>query len=382
LKKWMQVLVNQFVDSPAEPGADGGRRSNDRPTQYPGDHTPYDMTEEKATLLHFLDVWNKHLFEIEGHPVRKTRETLDNFAREIVQADPENLTRVLFRFRQFWGGYRVDEYSYLHKTFDEFRNIIWDFVDQLAEDVVAEKDADSEIRHSLENLKEAVESNSIHALKTQSRHFIDSYVELQSKKEKRKTKRLQSMKQNLEVVKKELVDAQNGMRRDHLTGAFNRKSFDERVRSLKNMCDIEGRNVSLLMLDIDHFKSVNDRFGHANGDYVLIETVKMLNEVFHREQDLVARVGGEEFAVLLPDFDEASALIKAQQANDRIRREALVKDDLTIKFTISIGIAQLRPNESVDDWMKRADAALYFSKNNGRNRCTKSSELGPRRETA
>lgn len=365
----MQVLVSQFLD--AEPGAVASKPE-----------PALEVSEEKATLLYMIDLWNKHLFDFKDHPVRKTRETLDEFAREIVTHDGEKLAKVLFRFRQYWSSYRIDEYAYLHKTFDDFRGIIWDFVDQLAEDLAAEKSADSQMVTSLENLREAVESNSIHSLKTQSRAFIDNYMEFQSKKSQRRDRRLQTIKKNLDVVKKELTEANAGMRQDHLTKAFNRKSFDEQIRNVKNLCDMFDKKASLLMIDIDHFKAINDRFGHANGDVVLIECVKWLKEVFNREVDFVARVGGEEFAILLTDYDEESAVKKAEQAHERIRNEALVKDDMTIKFTISIGAAQLKPHESIDDWMKRADAALYFSKNNGRNRTTASSTLRPRRETA
>lgn len=370
MKKWMQVLVSQFLD-----------QDNEQPEGKSSEHA-LEVSEEKATLLFMIDLWNKHLFEIHGHPLRKTRETLDEFAREIVTQDGDRLAKVLFRFRQYWSTYRIDEYTHMQKTFDDFRTIIWDFVDQLAEDLAAEKSADGQMLKSLENLREAVESNSIHSLKTQSRAFIDNYMEFQTKKAQRRNKRLQTIKENLDSVKKELSEAHSGMRRDHLTQAFNRKSFDEQIRNVKNVCDMYDKKASLLMMDIDHFKSINDRFGHANGDFVLIECVKMLKEVFHRDVDFVARVGGEEFAVLLADYDEENAVKKAEQAHERIRREALVKDDMTIKFTISIGVAQLHPNESVEDWMKRADAALYFSKNNGRNRTTPASSLRPRRETA
>lgn len=374
----MHVLVSQFTETGKNAHGEDQEESSDDASASPG----IELSEERATLLYLIDIYNKNLFEIQSHPVRRVREQLDEFAREIVQADPLRLVKVLFRFRQFIGTYRIEEYSYVQKTFDDFRGIVWDFVDQLAEDIAYEQGVDTSIQVSLDKLKEAVESNSIHTLKTQSRQFIDSYMEHQSKRDQRKNRRVEAIKKNLDLVKRELTEANNTMRQDHLTGAYNRKSFDEQIKNTRNMSEVYGKNACLLMCDIDHFKSINDRFGHANGDIVIQECVKMLQETFNREVDFVARVGGEEFAVILPDFSEESAVVKAEQAHERIRKEALVKDDVTIKFTISIGVAQLYPGESVDAWMKRADAALYFSKNNGRNRTTPSSKLGPRRETA
>src|SRR5690606_15502202 len=103
----------------------------------------------------------------------------------------------LFRFRQFFASYRIDEYAFVQQTFDDFRGIIWDFVDQLAEELAYQQAEDNEIKSNLEQLKEAVEANSIEALRTKSRHFIDAYMEFQTKRDSRRTKRMESIKKNL-----------------------------------------------------------------------------------------------------------------------------------------------------------------------------------------
>jgi diguanylate cyclase (GGDEF)-like protein len=106
------------------------------------------------------------------------------------------------------------------------------------------------------------------------------------------------------------------------------------------------------------------------GDFVLVECVKMLKECFNRPNDFVARIGGEEFAVIVPDTSLEGALALAQSVLDKVRAETLVQDDMRIKFTISIGIAPLMKSESIEHWVKRADEALYDSKNSGRNKFT------------
>ena len=128
--------------------------------------------------------------------------------------------------------------------------------------------------------------------------------------------------------------------------------------------------VNLIMLDIDHFKKVNDTYGHDIGDFVLKECVKMLKQVFGREQDFLARIGGEEFAVIAPDYEVEALVQKAEQALEKVRKEVFVHGEHQIRFTISIGLSVLQPGETVDQWMKRADAALYNSKNTGRNKAT------------
>ncbi len=356
MKKWVEKLIEQF-----DFDWNDGAKSNGKGRE--------PLSEERATLLYIIDVFNKHLIDFEGHPVRKTRETLDEFAKELVNPKSQ-LEKVLFRFRQFFSVYRIDEAAYLQKTFEDFRAIIWDFVDQLAEDISEEQKEDSEIRLSLEQLKEAVESNSIAELKDQSRRFIDSYMEKQYKKDKRRNSRMKTIRKNLNAVKKQLGEAQNSARVDHLTEAFNRKTFEEYVDQHFKLFQASQQPVSLMLVDIDHFKRINDTFGHQVGDFVLKELVTTLKQMFTRESDLLARIGGEEFAVILPDFKAEHAVKKAEEVLNKVRGEVYVHDQNQIRFTVSIGIAQLSQGESKEAWIKRADLALYNSKNTGRNRYT------------
>lgn len=356
MKKWVEKLIEQF-DFEWSEHADGSGH-------------PPGMSEERATLLFLIDTFNKHLIEVENHPVRKVRETLDEFAKEILAPPQGNLERVMFRFRQFFASYRIDETAYLQKTFEEFRTIIWDFVDQLSEDMSVEQREDFEIQQHLGELKDAVESNSIDELKHESRKFIDCYMEKQFKKEKRTTNRIKSIRQNLNIVKKQLNEATGSLRLDHLTQAHNRKSFDEYCHQYQKLQPVSHQHITLVLVDIDHFKRINDTFGHPIGDFVLKELVKTLKSLFHRESDLVARIGGEEFAILLPDFQVEHARKKAEEVLARVRKDVYVQDRHEIRFTVSMGIAELSEGESTESWVKRADLALYHSKNTGRNRYT------------
>ncbi len=359
MKKWVEKLIEQFDFDWAE----GGTRQS-------GAIQAGGISEERATLLFIIDTFNKHLVDFEGHPVRKTREVLDNFAKELLNPENANAEKVLFRFRQYYSTYRIDEAAYLQKTFEDFRSIIWDFVDQLAEDISEDQKDDFEVRQSLEELKEAVESNSIAELKNQSRRFIDSYMEKQFKKDKRRNTRMKSIRKNLNTVKKQLGEANTTARVDHLTQAFNRKTFDEYCDQHYKLFQASEQPVSILLVDIDHFKRINDTYGHEVGDYVLKELVATLQKLFPRESDLLARIGGEEFAVILPDFNSDHALKKAEEVLAKVRSEVYVHDHKEIRFTVSIGIAQLCKGESLAGWIKRADLALYNSKNTGRNKMT------------
>ena len=358
MKQWMQKLVSQL---------DLGWGDKDNPT----DGVAPTLSEDRATIVYVIDVINKHLLEFDDHPVRKVREVLDNFAKELLSSNPQNIERTLFRFRQFYSGYRIDEYTYVQKSFEDFKGIIWDFVDQLAEDIRFQQSEENEVYKNLELLKEAVESNSIVTLKNKAREFVDFYSEYHAKRDTRRMKRMQSIRKNLDQVKKKLVEANHTMRTDHLTEAFNRKSFDEHIELHWRLFNATpDSNISIIMFDIDHFKKINDGFGHDIGDFVLIEFVKLIKQTFRRESDFIARVGGEEFAVILPDFTAEAASKKAKELMEKVRSEVFVQDHREIRFTISMGISQLGPSETVQSWVKRADEALYHSKNTGRNRFT------------
>ena len=356
MKQWVKKLVEQLEWSDS--------------SQNPEASHPVDMSEERATLLYIIDTYSKHLFEIDKQPIRRVRESLDSFAKGLVQPDSKNAEKLLFNLRQFFSSYRLDEYSYVQNTFDDFKRIIWDFAEQLSEDIQYEQTKDAEAAQSLDQLREAVEANSIDALRSKSREFIDFYIKYQSQKDERRTKRIGSMKKNLSVVKKQLLEANHNMRVDHMTQAFNRKSFDEQMKKHQQMSVISQTPVSIITLDIDFFKKINDSYGHDIGDFVLKECVVLLKEVFHRDDDFVARIGGEEFAIILPNFTFEHAIVRAEETLNKIRKEVFVHDKLEIKFTVSLGIAQLLQNETADQWLKRADAALYQSKQTGRNKYT------------
>jgi diguanylate cyclase (GGDEF)-like protein len=357
LKTWVQKLLEQF-----EMDFGGNTKNGAGPAKV-------DMSEERATLLYIIDTYNKHLMDIEKRPVRKVRESLDEFAKQLVNPGLPGADQVLFKFRQFFASYRIDETTYVQNTFDDFKRIIWDFADNLGEDLV-EQTKDREITASLEKLREAVEANSIDDLRAKSREFINFYMEHSTQREARRDKKMVTVRKNLDSVKKQLMEANHSMRVDHLTQAYNRKSFDEHLRRYIQLHAISSSKVSLIMLDIDHFKKVNDSYGHDIGDFVLKECVGLLKEVFSREEDYVARLGGEEFAVILPDLGATEAAQMAEQAMNRIRKEVFVQGNLEIRFTVSMGLAELQDNETADEILKRADTALYESKNTGRNKVT------------
>lgn len=169
----------------------------------------------------------------------------------------------------------------------------------------------------------------------------------------------------LRIANEELRAAQSQLRHaaesDHLTAVLNRAAFLRKVRAHHAIG--EGW---MLLLDIDHFKTINDRFGHEAGDDALRHVACVLRESL-RAGDLVGRLGGEEFGIYLPDADRDRAV----QIADRVRRNvetSPVLADAGFELTVSIGLAGMARGDEIEEGLRRADFAMYDAKNSGRNR--------------
>ncbi len=179
-------------------------------------------------------------------------------------------------------------------------------------------------------------------------------------------------------VERLLVELERRAHRDELTGLHNRPSFLEQANSELKRADRTTLPTSLMMLDLDFFKRVNDRHGHAAGDQVLVRFAEELREVL-RESDVCARVGGEEFLVLLPE----TSLLQARKLAERVRtaiaaQSMPITGGESISITCSIGVTRHLPGETLEACMLRADEMLYRAKNQGRDRvCAEMESVQP-----
>ncbi|MFL6820457.1 MAG: GGDEF domain-containing protein [Bradyrhizobium sp.] len=174
---------------------------------------------------------------------------------------------------------------------------------------------------------------------------------------------ISNLHQSLEAIRAESLT-------DPLTGLGNRKHFDQSIEAAVQTALANGEPLSLMMFDIDHFKSFNDNYGHLTGDQVLRLVGMSLKQTI-KGQDITARYGGEEFAVVLPN----TALRQALTVADHIRRAVMAKElkkkssgEILGRVTISVGVSMLKPGDDTDALIERADACLYAAKRNGRNR--------------
>lgn len=160
---------------------------------------------------------------------------------------------------------------------------------------------------------------------------------------------------------------------DHMTKLYNRRYFSEISTTILDLAIRHQKKLSIVMIDIDKFKTINDTYGHHIGDSVIISLANTLKQL-SRKSDIVCRFGGEEFVILLPETDANGAISIAQKIRQAVEENAVsIENDQLLNFTISAGVSELDPkNEKhIQRVIQRADEALYEAKESGRNRVCK-----------
>jgi|GEM_PF-382376 len=237
-----------------------------------------------------------------------------------------------------------------------------DEVDGLRESVAQAADIDS-LRHLVERRLVTISSH--------VQHHLDGEMQRNSTANERIDRlegELRETRAASEELRRRVDEAQERASRDGLTGALNRAAFDERLTAEHARARRHANSLSLLFWDLDHFKSINDTWGHQAGDRVLEHVTELLRKDL-RESDCLARYGGEELVILLPETPLDGALKVAEKLRRLVADTHFHYQSDRVPVTISCGAAELHPDESAAELVKRADAALYQAKEAGRNRC-------------
>lgn len=186
----------------------------------------------------------------------------------------------------------------------------------------------------------------------------------------------QELKEKNRLITKQSEQLKQLACRDFLTGLSNRRDFLDKAGKEEGRFRRSGLTFSVLLLDIDRFKAVNDTYGHECGDQVLVHVAKRLDQVL-RQQDTVARWGGEEFICLLPESELKGAVVVAEKIRQSFEEHEKRCGEVVVSITVTLGVCWYDGSCSLEETIRRADAALYKGKEKGRNRVEVAQEFTP-----
>lgn len=260
----------------------------------------------------------------------------------------------------------TDAYQQQYAMGGDLRELLNNLLEHLSEAGEGTKAYHQSLQKNIAHLQKPVEPASLRAIAVD----ILETTEAAQARTSLLQARLETSQQETERLRAELEQQRREAQIDPLTGLFNRRALDAHLNRL--MTTEEGEKLSMVLLDIDYFKQVNDTYGHALGDAVIRSVANTIRKCI-RGDDYPVRFGGEEFLVLLPNTSLDGAAKVAETIRVRIEALRLVRrrDNLALKpFTVSLGVAQRQPDDTRESLFERADRALYQSKQGGRNRVT------------
>jgi len=321
--------------------------------------------------------FGSHGFDTDDFDARSLAETCEAWALHLlVHAEaPDVVAPRPGPPRRMWRGVirfvaerRKAEQRYVVQSQTTLRDAVFAFAHAISRILSGDHGADQRVAAQLGRLRTAVASPSPDELRREVGAAVDAIEAVMQERRERSAKEASELSAKVQTLSAQLEEARRDGAMDALTKIANRKTFDDHVARVVDLATVMGSPASLLMIDIDHFKQVNDAYGHPAGDAVLRAVCDAIARTCKRKSDLVARYGGEEIAVVLADtvLDDARALARRVQAAVRSVRAG--EGAAARAVTVSIGAAQLRGGESLDEWLARADKALYAAKAGGRDR--------------
>jgi diguanylate cyclase (GGDEF)-like protein len=248
------------------------------------------------------------------------------------------------------------------------RDLVSVMTDGLRVAITDDNAKDDLLTREMATLSAVANSDSLEDIRTQLSRTVDVVSRVIRDRQARYKAQLQLMSERVHSLRTELVAMREKSELDALTHLHNRGAFDEVLAKQVDFSFLSGQPLALVMVDLDHFKRINDSFGHPGGDLVLRTFADLLIKLFPRRSDLVARYGGEEFALILVDASQDDLERLGERVLDAVRALSIDYLGDTIKVTCSIGIASGTPQDNVETLLRRADHALYRAKQEGRDR--------------
>jgi diguanylate cyclase (GGDEF)-like protein len=270
--------------------------------------------------------------------------------------------------RRFFEQRRREERDYVVRSSGNMRQALQAFAQCLSASMTEDRHADSRMEVELERLVDVVGKRSPDVLEQQLGVLVSLVKTTIDHRRERERRQVQDLGRRVVELKAELEVARTQAIQDPLTELYNRAALSDEVERVASLAAFLSAEPCLLLIDIDHFKSVNDRFGHPVGDAVLQAVADNIARHFMRREDFVARYGGEEFAVLARESTLERVVARAQRLRETQGKLEVPTQAGPVCVTLSIGVAMHEPGEPPAIWLERTDRALYAAKHQGRDR--------------
>lgn len=347
-------------------------------------HEHDQAAQASEALAKVLRLLGRHSFDLEHMAVDEIEKDFERWAMHVlVGTSVEEDGEPLPEGRRDWGGlnqfvnaHRQHEKQYVLESLGDLREVLLTFTQTLGQTVLDDQETDRQMVMHLGGLQAAAETSSAEEMKKALLLAVERISQVMVERKQRQQAHVEVLGSKLQTMQAELGQARVQMTLDPLTKLYNRAALDTQLERIVGLSLLAGSEASVLMIDVDHFKHVNDTYGHRAGDAVLQQFADRLVSTFLRKSDFIARYGGEEMAVLLQsDGLDVSSRI-AERFLETVRSKPFDHEGIEIPVTVSIGLAELNPGESVASWIERADRALYQAKEAGRDRvCVASKTL-------
>lgn len=270
--------------------------------------------------------------------------------------------------RRFFVDRRHDERDFVTQRLGDYRDVVEDLVAGLRQ--IGERDQNTEdsIISCLATIEHAVIAGGIPEVKVAVSAAVENVSETFARQKREYEQHIEDLNKRMSCLRQDLVAAREEMKRDNLTQVFNRGAFDTGIEQCLNMHFMSNQPVTLVLIDLDNFKKINDDYGHSVGDAVLRSVGEALSRSFIRKSDLVSRYGGDEFAVILNDTSARNAAPLLERFLQRVRKVEVPSSGGEGHVGCSVGYTEITADDDVKALLDRADKALYEAKAAGRDR--------------
>lgn len=321
-----------------------------------------------------LAQYTQHIIDMPDRPVEEAREELEGWRRHVLMGTPapgavraegeahppgDIAHRQWVGMTQAYASHRRDERRYVETALGDLRDALWSCVERSHQALLADQQHSPQAEAQVTRVRLALDHLETGAVKNEIAQAMITMEELSRARQHSQREAFGQLAARIAQLGSQLEEAQRASETDTLTGLGNRLAFDRAVGRMTALHALSGQPLSVVVIDLDFLKVLNDAHGHHVGDAALVTVARTLPRVFLRETDVICRLGGDEFGVLLPGTTQELAMRLTDRFREKLAEAPWEYLAQAGPLSASAGAAAWEMPESIPDWVRRADAAMY-----------------------